>query len=117
MRLKLLTGKPAPGEPNAFLMRVKFLKNKCATPYWGDPVESLFRYGSGTDEHAEVAEMARVAGYLRHSGGRSKWRFSLEDEYEYVADEMDTGREACIQYFRDNPEPYKRLKDFVDEYC
>lgn len=115
MRFKLLKGKPSTTEPGAFVMRINIIKNKCAQPWGGDPIEFPFYYGKGTDEIMEVLEMARTLGFLRHSAGQSKWRLDLKTEvWEAVHPEMEKGKEACIEFFRTNPVELEILRTAME---
>lgn len=98
MRLKMMAGKAAPNVPGAMLMRVKFYKNKVAAPFQGQ-VPIVFYYGKGVDRDAEVMDLARTAGILKHSAGQSKVQWSGELEHETIHPDVPRGRLGCEDFF------------------
>jgi recombination protein RecA len=114
VRLEVLKSKPSPDSPGAFIMHVKIKKNKCGKPYGKEGIEFTFYYGKGTDPVAEILEMARTLGYIRHSAGQSKIRLDLaSDEWAAPSTEIPKGKSECLEWYRTNPEALQVLKSLV----
>mgnify|MGYP001563051839 CR=1 FL=1 len=114
VRFKLLSNIPSPTDPGACTMRVRIIKNKCGPPFGKDLIEFVFFYGRGVDPIAEVLEMARTLGYLRHSAGQSKICLDLETP-EWIAPGADLpkGKDACFAWYRSHPNELQILRDLV----
>lgn len=120
-RLMLLASKPSPGQSGAFDMRVRVTKNKCAPPYYdSSPITFPFFYGKGCDRVMNVMSDAKELGLINHSAGRSKicWN-PLADEpvTEYIAEDMERGKEAAITYVREHPEMLARIEELIKSVC
>ena len=117
VRLKLLSNVPSPTDPGACTMRVKIIKNKCGLPFGKDLIEFTFFYGKGVDPIAEVLELARSYGYLRHSAGQSKICLDLNNpEWIVPHPDLPKGKEACLEWYRSHPDELDILKTLVQQH-
>jgi hypothetical protein len=71
MRIELLPGKPSKDIPNAFVLRPKIKKNKCAPPH-PEPLEIDFIYNRGPDFFMDLMNTAKSLGIIRFAGSATK---------------------------------------------
>ena len=105
-RLQTMTQKESPNMPNAFLMRVKVVKNKCGPPQTKE-VSFDFIYGKGPDPYFDLKELGKRIGILRFAGSAVFFTESPTAEEEKVA---SGGQVALIQLMKDDRTWYDRIR-------
>ena len=117
--------------PNAFLMRVKIIKNK-VNPPGEEPVCFDFFYARGPDRIMDSLNVAKTLGVARSAGRTFKVLTSLEPKVETTIsstggiisarqyykdnpDELDKLRNICLQYFEQNKNTVTPIEDIVLE--
>jgi recombination protein RecA len=73
-------------------VRVKVVKNKMAAPFKQCEFDML--HGEGSDKHGEIIDLAAQHNIVEKSGA---W-------YSYNGERVGQGRDAAIQFLKDNPD-------------
>lgn len=78
--------------------RVKVVKNKVAPPFRKAEFDII--YGEGVSQYGEIVDLAVDAGILKKAGS---W-------YSYEDDSVAQGRDATMEWLRDNPETCEEIR-------
>lgn len=109
LRLELMTKKPSPNLPNAFLMRIKFAKSKLSAPLASkDAMELDFVYGKGFDQALDLFSWAKDLGVLRSAGQSVKVQWSEDTEEEVF--NSTGGKASAMQLLNDDQLLFEKLK-------
>lgn len=110
LRLELMTKKPSPNLPNAFLMRIKFAKSKVAPPGASkDAMEIDFIYGKGFDAALDLFSWAKDIGVIRSAGQKVVVQWTEDTEEE--AFNLTGGKATAMQMLNEDPALFNKLKE------
>ncbi len=88
-------------------VRVKVAKNKVAPPFRKAEFDIIF--GEGISQTSELVDIGVTMGIIKKSGS---W-FSWIDPDTQAENKIGQGKEAAVQFLKDNPSIFERLKDYA----
>lgn len=112
LRLRMKTRKSVTDLPNSSLLRFGVVKTKMCSDVEGE-ITAAITWGEGYNEVYEINKLATELGLLKHSAGISKIQWASDAEHEYIDENIDKGKQACLDYLAANERVRFRLRHTI----
>jgi recombination protein RecA len=108
VRLKTLPQKPSTEVANAFMGRLKIVKNKCSPPIAAE-INYHFVYARGVDKPSDLMLNAKTLGIIRHAGQSTLIRTGTGDS-DWETLWSTGGKAGFVEALRTNPDMMQKLE-------